>query len=73
MKGIIYELQTHKSPDQFIWTTQEVANHVGCTHKKHTAVFIEAVEGLELDMPTELVAPPAGDVIALECWKVQFK
>ena len=53
---------------QFIQTTQELANYVGCTHKKHTAVFIQAVEGLELDMPTELVDPPAGDVIALEHW-----
>ena len=53
---------------QFIQTTQELANYVGCTHKKHTAVLIQAVEGLELDMPTELVDPPAGDVIALEHW-----
>ena len=67
LKGFIYDLQTDKSSDQFIQTTQEVANYVGHTHKKHTAVFVQPVEGLELDMPTEPVDPPAGDVIA---WNV---
>ena len=73
LKGFIYDLQTHKSPDQYIRTTQEVANYVGHTHKKHMAVFIQSVEGLELDMPTEPADPPSRDVIAPECWKVQFK
>ena len=50
-----------------------MANYIGHTHKKHTAVFVQAVDGLELDMPTEPADPPAGNVIALEHWKVQFK
>ena len=50
-----------------------MANYIGHTHKKHTAVFVQAVDGLELDMPTEPVDPPTGNVIALEHWKVQFK
>ena len=39
-------------------------------HTRNTAVFVQSVERLELDMPTEPVDPPAGDVIALEHWKV---
>ena len=51
LQGHIYDLQAHKSPDQYIRTAHEITNYIGRIHKKHTAIFVKAIEALELDMP----------------------
>ena len=53
LQGHIYNLQAHKSPDQYICTTHEITNYIGRIHKKHTPIFVKAIEALELDIPLE--------------------
>ena len=37
------------------------------------AVFVQAVENLDLSMPTAPADPPISDLLALERWKIQIK
>jgi hypothetical protein len=55
LKGFIYDSTGERSPDQFIKTTKEIINYVGRTYTKYTAEFTQAVQDLELTVPT----PPA--------------
>ena len=73
LQGHIYDLQAHKSPDQYIRTTHEITNYIGRIHKKHTAIFVKAIEALELDMPLEPDDPDETSAVAMERWKVKFK
>ena len=73
LQGHIYNLQAHKSPDQYIRTTHEITNYIGRIHKKHTAIFVKAIEALELDMPLEPNDPDETSAVAMERWKVKFK
>ena len=68
-----FDLQAHKSPDQYIRTTHEITNYIGRIHKKHTAIFVKAIEALELDMPLEPNNPGETSAVAMERWKVKFK
>ena len=73
LQGHIYDLQAHKSPDQYICTTHEITNYIGRIHKKHTAIFVKAIKALELDMPLEPDNPDETSAVAMERWKVKFK
>ena len=53
MQGHIYDLQAHKAPDQYIRTTHKITNYIWRIHKKHTAIFVKAMEALQLDMPLD--------------------
>ena len=75
LQGHIYDLQAHKSPDQYIQTTHEITNYIGRIHKKHTAIFMKAIEALELDMPLEPDDPDETSAWQWKGgrWKVKFK
>ena len=66
LQGHIYDLQAHKSPDQYIQTTHEITSYIGRIHKKHTAIFMKAIEALELDMPLEPDDPDKTSAVAME-------
>ena len=44
----------------------EIANYVGWTNKKHMAVFVQAVELLDLTMPTEPPEPAGNKAVTME-------
>ena len=73
LQGHIYDLQAHKSPDQYIHTTHEITNYIWRIHKKHTTIFVKAIEALELDMPLEPDDPDKTSAVTMERWKVKFK
>ena len=73
LKGFIYDLSSIKSPDHYLRTTKEIANHVGHMFKKNTAAFVEAIEDFSLTLLTEPEAPEDANAIAIERWKLALK
>ena len=73
LTGHIYDLTSVKSPEHYLKTTKEITNMIGRNYTKNTMGFIQAVENLDLTMPTALADPPISDVLELERWKIQIK
>ena len=65
LKDPIYDLSSVKSPNHYIQTMEEIRNCIGYTLKKHVGAFVQAIEELELNLPTVPPDPTIGDAIAL--------
>ena len=73
LTGHIYDLTSVKSCEHYLKTTKEITNMIRRKCTKHTAVFVQVVENLDLSMPTAPADPPIGDSLVLERWKIQIK
>jgi hypothetical protein len=73
LKGHIYDFVGKRSPDQYISTTKEIVNYVGCTYNKVTSEFTDAVMRLELINPEPPSDPDPGFQLGFEIWKLAIK
>ena len=70
LTGHIYDLMSVKSPGHYLKTMKEITNMIGKNYTKNTVAFVQAVENLDITMPTAPADPPIGDALVLERWKI---